>query len=175
MSESSRTVSMKIQVGGLSEGTHEFRFVAEKGELDLGPSLDSAVTVETTLEKTGSQIFLRASLQAEGTFTCDRCLAGFTRPVSAGYRMFYLFEADDPARRDPAEVQLISPSLNVIDVTEDVRQTLLLSIPLKLLCQDACRGLCPTCGRNRNVEDCNCREDVTDPRWEGLKKLRSEN
>jgi uncharacterized protein len=175
MSESSRTVSMKIQVGGLSEGTHEFRFVAEKGELDLGPSLDSAVTVETTLEKTGSQIFLRASLQAEGTFTCDRCLAGFTRPVSAGYRMFYLFEADDPGRRDPAEVQLISPSLNVIDVTEDVRQTLLLSIPLKLLCQDACRGLCPTCGRNRNVEDCSCREDVTDPRWEGLKKLRSEN
>lgn len=166
---------MKIQVGGLSEGTHEFRFKAEKGDLGLGPPLDSAVTVETTLEKTGSQIFLRASLQTEGTFTCDRCLSAFTRPVTAAYRMFYLFEAADPTRLDPAEVQLISPALNVIDVTDDVCQTLLLSIPLKLLCRDACRGLCPTCGRNRNLEDCNCREELTDPRWEGLKKLRSEN
>jgi len=166
---------MKIQVGGLSEGVHHFRFSAEGRDLEIRPEFASTVAVETTLEKTGNQVFLRALLRTEGSFACDRCLTLFTQPVMASYRMYYLFEAADAERFDPAEVQFLSPASSIIDLTEDVRQTLLVSVPLKLLCTDRCRGLCPRCGRNWNVEACSCRDEVVDPRWEGLKKLRNEN
>ena len=166
---------MKIQVGGLSEGVHQFRFSAEGRDLEIGPEFGSTVVVETTLEKTGNQIFLRALLQTEGTFACDRCLTLFTKPVAANYRMYYLFEAADAERFDPSEVQLLSHASSIINVTEDVRQTLLVSVPLKLLCTDTCRGLCPTCGRNWNVEACSCHDEVVDSRWEELKKIRNEN
>jgi uncharacterized protein len=89
--------------------------------------------------------------------------------------MYYLFDAADADRLDPAEVQVISPPLNVIDITDDVRQTLLLAVPFKLVCSDTCKGLCPSCGTNWNLEACECHEEDTDSRWEELKKLRAKD
>lgn len=164
---------MKIQVGGLAEGIHEYQFKVEGSDLNL--EFASSVMVSVSLDKAGSQIFVSAILQTMGTFSCDRCLAAFTRPLNAAYRMCYLFDSEGADRFDPAEVQVISPSLNVIDITDDVRQTLLLAVPLKLVCSDTCKGLCPTCGINWNLEACDCHEEGTDPRWEELKKLRDRN
>jgi uncharacterized protein len=127
------------------------------------------------VEKTGNQVFLNASLEARCTFTCDRCLTEFERVLEPHYRMIYVFEETEADRFDPSEVQLISSALPVIDIAEDVRQTLLLSIPLKLLCREECRGLCPHCGTNRNLASCSCRDERTDQRWEALKKLQKEN
>jgi len=48
----------------------------------------------------------------------------------------------------------------------------LLAAPLKAICREDCRGLCPHCGRNLNLEQCTCAEPIEDPRWEALKGLR---
>jgi uncharacterized protein len=58
-----------------------------------------------------------------------------------------------------------------IDVAEEVRQVITISVPLKLLCKEECKGLCPRCGKNRNVELCDCRDDEVDSRWQGLAGL----
>ncbi|MBP1654290.1 MAG: hypothetical protein H6Q28_846, partial [Bacteroidetes bacterium] len=87
----------------------------------------------------------------------------------------YVREAAETERFDPAEVQVLSPAMAVIDLAEDVRQTLMLSVPLKLLCAEDCRGLCPTCGANRNTAGCDCREDEPDSRWEQLKNWNSDS
>ena len=56
---------------------------------------------------------------------------------------------------------------------EDVlREQVLLALPLKAICRDDCRGLCPHCGRNLNHEQCTCAEPIEDPRWSALKDLR---
>jgi uncharacterized protein len=166
---------MKIHVGNLSEGVHEYRFETDGEGINLGPGIAGSVEVEARLEKTRTQVYLTAELKARGSFSCDRCLAEFTRDLSPRYRMTYLFDAGEADQFDPAEVQVISPSLTVIDITEDVRQTLLLSIPLKLLCRDDCAGLCPTCGANRNTVSCSCSDQTADSRWDALKNLRTEN
>jgi uncharacterized protein len=59
-----------------------------------------------------------------------------------------------------------------IDLTEVVRQNLLLAIPQHPLCRTRCLGLCPTCGKNWNEGPCHCVHDETDPRWDALKNLR---
>ncbi len=166
---------MKIQLGGLSEGVHQYRFSIPGADLAIGPEFDRPVVVSATVEKTGNQVFLKASAEACCTFLCDRCLTEFEQVLTPHYRMIYVFEAAEADRFDPSEVQVISPALSVIDIAEDVRQTLLLSVPLKLLCSESCKGLCPRCGGNRNLVPCSCREEGSDQRWEALRKLRNEN
>jgi uncharacterized protein len=89
--------------------------------------------------------------------------------------MYYFAEGSDQAPYDPAEVQIIPQGASVLDLTEDVRQTILLSVPLKLLCSETCAGLCPRCGANLNTEVCTCSETLIDPRWEKLRSLQDNN
>src|SRR5207244_12287968 len=56
---------------------------------------------------------------------------------------------------------------------EDVlREQVLLAVPVKAICREECKGLCPHCGRNLNLEQCSCAEPVEDPRWAALKDIR---
>jgi uncharacterized protein len=59
----------------------------------------------------------------------------------------------------------------VIDVDDLVREQLLLALPAQVLCQDECKGLCPICGGDKNLKNCNCQEAEIDPRWAGLKEI----
>jgi uncharacterized protein len=46
---------------------------------------------------------------------------------------------------------------------------------MKKLCSEDCKGLCPSCGKNLNDGPCNCAEEIIDPRWELLQKLKTKN
>jgi uncharacterized protein len=69
----------------------------------------------------------------------------------------------------------MSPGQTVIDMADDVRQTVLLAVPLKNVCREDCRGLCPQCGRNLNDGACDCKETRVDGRWDKLKELQNNN
>jgi len=45
-------------------------------------------------------------------------------------------------------------------------------LPLKAICREDCKGLCPHCGKNLNQEQCNCAEPMEDPRWSALKEIK---
>jgi uncharacterized protein len=62
---------------------------------------------------------------------------------------------------------------HVIDLTEAIRQYAEMKMPMKPLCRDDCAGICPSCGRNRNEGDCDCRRRETDPRWAVLLEARA--
>ena len=67
-----------------------------------------------------------------------------------------------------------------LDLTDDVREDILLSLPLKFLCQEDCRGLCPHCGQNLNEGTCSCQEldqeisaeEQEENPWSQLDKLK---
>lgn len=167
---------MKIQIGGLSEGLHHYDFEAEPSEVGLGERFHDRILVKTKLEKTGNQILLHAEITAPVVFACDRCTAEFEKSLTPSYQMLYVTEgADGPEGLDPSEIQLIPQGLSTIDISEDVRQTVLLAVPLKLLCSQSCKGLCPQCGKNLNEGLCSCTEETTDPRWEALRQIRNNN
>jgi uncharacterized protein len=54
-----------------------------------------------------------------------------------------------------------------------LREQVLLALPLKVICRENCKGLCPQCGKNLNTEQCSCAETMEDPRWSALKDIRS--
>lgn len=163
---------MRIQVGGLSDGLYQYTFRAAPADLTLGEEFRREVVVTATVEKTGSQVHLRVAAATGGNFECDRCVTPFDREVEGSYAMHYLQDPADAARYEPAEVQMIQPGFSVIELGDDVRQTLLLAVPLKLLCREECAGLCPRCGTNLNSGTCSCTEDAADTRWDQLRRLR---
>jgi uncharacterized protein len=59
-----------------------------------------------------------------------------------------------------------------LELAEIVREQLLLAIPIKTVCREECKGLCPHCGKNLNSGECECAQGASDPRWEALKSLK---
>ena len=162
---------MKIQIAGLSEGVHHFSFREPVTEVDLGKEFCGEVEVDVMLEKSGKQLYVDADVRAQGMFPCDRCTSPFSLALRAPFQMYYVWDPRDVELQDPSQVQVIPPGLPAIDLAEDVRQTVLLAVPLKLLCKDECRGLCPRCGADLNKESCRCSPETLDARWAPLREL----
>ena len=163
--------AMKISISNLSEGVHTYHFSAEPENLGLGESFTKHVSLDITLEKASREVFLKVEAVAPGRFVCDRCVDEFDREVVAAYRMVYVYDEREKGGYDDDEVHVIHEATSVIDISDDIRQFLLLAVPLKLLCSDQCTGLCPRCGKNRNRGGCSCKLEEADPRWENLQNL----
>ncbi len=164
--------ALKINISKLPEGAHERSLQATPEELGLDSRFTKSVEVESTLEKTSRQLYVRTKFRTGGVFTCDRCLEEFEQELSSAFGILYVTDSDG-AESDNTEVQVISPDTNIIDLGEDVRQYVVLTLPQKMLCRDDCAGLCPTCGTNLNRAACECQKDEIDSRWSGLQKLKN--
>ncbi|MBP1678193.1 MAG: hypothetical protein H6Q29_104 [Bacteroidetes bacterium] len=161
---------MKIQVAGLSQGVHRFSFRVPAAQLALGEKFTRDVDVDAILDRTATELSLEAEIRTGGRFTCDRCVADFDLALTPSYRMLYVWNGADASHLDPSEVQVVSPSQAVVDLTEDVRQTILLAVPFKLLCREDCRGLCPGCGADLNREPCRCADAPGEPPLQSLRE-----
>jgi uncharacterized protein len=95
---------------------------------------------------------------------CARCLKEFTQPFDV--EMHELF----PLRAGPEDDYQLGQDLT-LDPEQMVRDSVVLSMPFSPLCKPDCLGLCPRCGRDRNLGQCTCTEEVADPRWAGLEEL----
>jgi uncharacterized protein len=163
---------MKISLVGLRAGTHEFQFdeQPEKWGLENHPNLPSTVHLTVQLEKAPTAIYVRNHIRTRGHFTCDRCLAEFDQVVEDTGRVVFSSDQELIAPHE-GEIRLHDPRAQEIDLTDDIRDLLLLSLPVKLLCKEDCRGLCTGCGANLNVEECRCAAKRIDTRWQPLQKL----
>ncbi len=166
---------MKINISNLSEGVHEYDFEETPSTIELDERFSKPVVVKVELEKRRRQLFLTAHVKTSGRFVCDRCLEDFDRDLEQDYRMTYVYEMNDAEGLDQDEVTVIHASTNEIDIAEDVRDYIFLSVPMKLLCKDDCAGLCRKCGKNLNRGPCGCPTEDTDPRWEKLKQIMNKN
>jgi uncharacterized protein len=128
----------------------------------------------------GTTVHVSGRLAGRVTVECGRCLERFAVAVDHQMDQFYLPRLAHRPEEEDEEVELSDHDVVVgyyeedrLDLGEVVREQLFLTLPLKRLCREGCRGLCPTCGRNRNTESCTCPapEEPADPRLEPLRKL----
>lgn len=98
---------------------------------------------------------------------CRRCLAPVDVAVDAPVEVLF---TDDESTDDPS-ARIIEDHATVLDLSEAVREELILAVPEYVLCRDDCRGLCPGCGQDLNVGSCGCRP-AREPRWGPLEELR---
>jgi uncharacterized protein len=145
--------------------------VAKLAEFDLDnhPNLRGDVQMTVELEKRPPHYFLKNHVRVAGSFLCDRCAKEIETSLLGELRS--VFSSDEEMAARDEEVHLISADAKELDITDDIRDTLLLALPMKMLCTEDCGGLCAGCGANLNEEPCRCAASGADPRWEALHKL----
>ncbi|WP_073148969.1 YceD family protein [Paramaledivibacter caminithermalis] len=117
--------------------------------------------------KNNGRIIVDAVFSGEAVFRCSRCLEEFKKNVSGNMNFDIPLE-----EKDDDNTYIEGDYLNLSTIIEEA---LAFSLPMKTLCKEECRGLCPICGQNLNLKECNCDVDYIDPRLEKLKDFFSKN
>ena len=163
---------LQIELTALRRGP-----IATEGELppdhplvqDLGFVFERPVHVTGRLTDSGAgRYYWQAELVTQLAANCRRCLTAVSVPVTASVQV--LFSED--AGVDDASVYVIPPRSQELDLSEAIREELILALPEYVLCADDCRGICPGCGTDLNTGTCGCPSEA-DPRWAALEGLKA--
>lgn len=120
------------------------------------------------------EIRLSGHLKTRMEVACDRCLEPASFPIDADFDLVYRPASYMPDRE---EVEVADAETEIgfydggIELTDVLREQILLSLPMSRTCREDCKGICPVCGENRNLVDCACHLEVADDRWSPLKDL----
>ncbi|MDQ3702262.1 MAG: DUF177 domain-containing protein [Chloroflexota bacterium] len=127
------------------------------------------------LMRTPRSVFVRGNLTTQVAIDCSRCLTEVRTPVELPLEAEYFPEIDISSGRALAapddDLAFTIDGNHELDLTEIVRQDLLLALPMHTLCSDECLGLCPDCGTNLNQEECTCVPEAADERLTPLRAL----
>jgi uncharacterized protein len=121
-------------------------------------------------------IRLRGRLAAGLELQCARCLDPVKQDVEREFDLLYRPLGVDAGRDElsvtDAEAEIGYYQGEGILLEDVLREQVLLALPLKITCREDCKGLCPHCGKNLNLEQCSCAVPLEDPRWTALKEIR---
>ena len=134
------------------------------------------VVLDCHFYKAEREVVVQGTLDAAVRLTCSRCAEEFEQALRILLEAVYLPVQEVSSARakelDEGVTDVYAYTEAVIDITEMARDKLFLAIPLQPHCMGGCRGLCPSCGVNRNTMSCQCAEDRLGSPFELLKGLR---
>ncbi|MBL0172417.1 MAG: DUF177 domain-containing protein [Gemmatimonadaceae bacterium] len=137
---------------------------------DVRP-LGEGVQVQGRLSAAGhGRFFFSGTLAGAAASTCRRCLIEVQLRVSEDLQLLFAEASLDEGEED--DVVPIPPGSRELDMRPAVREEWLLAVPAFALCRDDCKGICPTCGADRNTGACTC-APIPDVRWAGLRDTRT--
>ena len=166
----------EIPEGGLSfdvlEGKEHF------GIDQSGCALTDGVKVCGKLTKIEREVCFAGFVEASLMVICTRCLKPFPLQVKNKVRAHFVPRSKQSSPGSEVEISETDIEKEVyeedrIDLHGPIRDQILLELPLILLCQENCKGICPECGRDSNYDQCECENDrEIDPRFALLQKLK---
>lgn len=141
---------------------------------DVEVTFDGSVQVHLTASYAGSgEVVVRGSLAAALIQECRRCLKPVTGRLAEEVTMVFV-PSDMPGVEEDGDVHIFDAHSGELDLSEAVREEVVLAIDPYVVCDPECRGLCPQCGTNLNLETCACTTTEADPRWDALRALKEE-
>ncbi len=149
----------KINLSSFSKQT-EVSFKIKENDVffDEDILINKELSINLTLTKdTDNRVIIQGKITGELKNTCVRCLEKFIWPITANFTS--IFERNENFSKNDKEDNVYFYEKNEIDLFDYLRETLLLELPVKPLCNDNCKGLCPVCGKNLNKEKCDCKKD----------------
>ena len=172
--------AMKIELNRTSEDFSERLELEESPEaLELkaeGATFEKPVRVELLVSKNQDQLICQGKVTALTRLECSRCLAGYDYTIASELSFVVdLAGGSEEARSEEGGYFVADPACVFFQIDDPVREAIIISLPLKPLCSEECRGLCPVCGIELNRSQCNCVREETDPRWDQLKGLSKKN
>lgn len=125
----------------------------------------------------GERVCVEGELRADLVLTCARCLKPFARKIQKGFELEY--RPDPVVETEGEDLSLTYTDLKIgfyrdgrLDVRAVISEQIVLEIPMKPICQKACKGLCDQCGADLNQGPCDCQSRSIDPRFETLEEVK---
>ena len=164
---------MRFQVAHLLKqppgSSKEYSFREDIGDLDENLKVKAPLVGKAKFIRTTDGILVTGRAETELKLVCDRCLAPFLTlirfPFQEEFHPTVDINTGASLSIDPAEErENLIDAYHIIDLSEVLRQNILLALPAHPLCRPDCRGLCPHCGQNLNEGPCDCPQSIGDPR-----------
>jgi uncharacterized protein len=179
---------MEFKVSELEREPIDFDLELPPGAVDFGEEaeqdgpLATSGRAEVIHEHRGPRDIV-ADIRLKGQFAgkvrvpCARCVEPVQIPLAAQFDLIFRpagVDSDAPERSITApETEIGYYQKDSLALEDVLREQVLLALPVRTLCKPDCKGLCPRCGANRNLQPCTCEVGPSDPRWEALAGLRS--
>lgn len=176
---------MKIQLNEILMGNSDIAHIDHEYTIDSMKVLNESYPAKSTarvqglLRKTGEKDFL---LEGQVTLTiaipCSRCTETVDYPIQASFskdlRLLNEYERENMPQDENIDDEQEYLTGYVMDLEKLVFDELYMNFPMKVLCDEACSGICMQCGVNLNEQSCDCISDNIDPRLAGLQDLLKE-
>lgn len=156
-------------------GTRTYAVQADITDLDRALPVVRPLVGDVHFLRTRAGILVQGFLWTEVRLLCSRCQEPMVARLELHLEEEFRPTVDVLTGRklvmEEEDQALWIDARHILDLTEVVRQGLLLAIPMRPLCRPDCKGLCPICGQNWNEGPCTCAEAEGDARWAILKRL----
>jgi len=154
------------------------------GEIDffepkLRQSSPLKVEGQAELRQVLDEIRLKGSFTVDFEIECDRCLEPYRFPIAAAFDLVYqpvsTGALPEEAGLKDEETELAFYEGSGLELNDVLREQVLLAVPMQKACREDCEGLCPICGENWNLRDCECQPVDAVDRWAALRELKLKN
>ena len=154
---------MQIDLRELAEGQTHLTYELEAPSVGVSPqelNVEGPLLLRLSLDRRGDEIWIRGKVQLLSHQECSRCLVEFQERLELEFEVFCA-KVQNPnvvssraADEEDGGVHFHDGRVLIID--EEIREAVILGIPMKPLCKESCAGLCPRCGEDRNQGPCRC-------------------
>jgi len=166
---------MEIKVSEIPAEGFKIEMAAEAteiGEFDEEIGLLQPVIASLRVEKVGATVHIKGRIDTVVELSCSRCARKYEYKVASGldldlHPLKGASEEEKELQAGDLDVEFYSG--DVVDITNLLREQVLLQVPMKPLCSEGCLGLCPYCGQDLNERTCGCKPPEGHPGFEALK------
>jgi len=147
----------------------------ESGQIDFaGEDLEQVGPLHATgsaelLAHTEGELRILGHYTVEMAAHCDRCLGAARFPLDVGFDLFYrpasYIAREEEVAIDEGEAEIGFYEGGGMELEDILREQVMLALPMQRVCSEACKGICPVCGKNRNEAQCDCKVATRDDRW----------
>jgi len=158
-----------------------FSLILKKDQLEInqaGLSVSVDITVNGSLNRIDDDVYLKGTVMTSVIASCSRCLDTLSYPIDSDLKSHYVPSDNQFISKRDVELHASDIDAEVyenqqIDLTQSIRDSILLAVPVICLCKENCKGICSKCGHNLNQGRCECEnESFVDPRLESLKNFK---
>lgn len=145
----------------------------EAFEIERDIKLEKPVNITGSIYATEDGVHLNAELTYEYIENCARCLTEFSQKIETVLSAKIIEKSNQQIEEEDDEEDIIyyNSRDRQLQIEDIIMNSIVLSLPMKSICNENCKGLCAKCGVDLNVEQCNCTKQDIDPRLEKLKNL----
>ncbi len=154
---------MEFKLHELAEGQSRIEVAVPAASVGIGAKdveLEGPLRIRLSLDRRGDEIWIRGTLHAIALQQCSRCLVDFSEILELEFEVFCAklpsVRTMSPKGLDEEDGGVHFHDGQVLSIDSEIREAVLLGLPMKPLCREACAGLCPRCGEDRNLGSCRC-------------------